>query len=245
MNRLTRKLEGFGPLGDDDRRLLDELTTNVHEVPARTDLIREGDRPEDVHLVLEGFACRYKLTEDGRRHIMAYLVPGDFCDLHVAILGQMDHTIGTLSPARVVHIPRRDIDRLVQRPTLAKALWWATLVDEAVLREWLVNVGARDAAKALAHLFCELLVRLRAVGLADANSYEFPLTQDELADTAGVTAVHINRSLKALRGEGLVTFHGKRVVISDAERLFAYSGFNPNYLHRDRRMRGRSLAPAP
>src|SRR5215204_2561360 len=142
MNRLTLKLEGCCPLDADDKRLLDEITTTVRVVPTRTDLIVEGDRPGKLHLLLDGFACRYKLTEDGKRHIVAYLVPGDFCDFHVAVLREMDHSISTLSECRVVEISRSEIDRLVQRPNIAKALWWATLVDEAVLREWLVNIGA-------------------------------------------------------------------------------------------------------
>lgn len=233
MNRLTRKLEGGGSLTDADRRLLDEVTAEVRDVPARTDLISEDERPDNVHLVLDGFACRYKVTSDGARQIMAYLVPGDFCDLHIAVLGRMDHSVGTLSACRVVSLSNADIDRLLARPALARALWWATLVDEAVLREWLVTCGTREAPQALAHLFAELLMRLRAVGLADGGSYELPLTQEELGDTVGITNVHVNRSLKVLRDEEMVTMHRGHVVITDPKRLFAYSGFNPNYLHRD------------
>jgi CRP-like cAMP-binding protein len=164
---------------------------------------------------------------------MAYLLPGDFCDLHVAILGEMDHSIATLSAARVVDIPRSEIDRLLERPALARALWWATLVDEAVLREWLVNIGARDATKRLAHLFAELSVRLRVIGLANGDSFDLPITQEELGDTMGITTVQVNRSLKKLREEGMLTMAGKHVTITDPERLIEYSGFNPNYLHRE------------
>jgi CRP-like cAMP-binding protein len=231
MNRLALKLQATGELSDEDRRLLDEIVRNVREVPARTDLITEGDRPDNVHLVLDGFACRYKLTESGERHIVAYLVPGDFCDLHVAILGEMDHSIATLSHSRTVEIPQNEVDRMLHRPGLAKALWWSTLVDEAVLREWLVNMGTRDAARSLAHLFSELLVRLRAVGLAEGNSYEFPVTQEELAQTAGLSTVHVNRSLQTLRAEGLLEFECKRATVRDPARLFECCGFNPNYLH--------------
>jgi CRP-like cAMP-binding protein len=240
MNRLARKLEGCCPLDAEDKRVLDEVIARARTVPARTNLIAEGESPENVHLMLDGFACRYKLTQGGKRQIMAYLVPGDFCDLHVAVLREMDHSIGTLSDARVVDIPRRDVDKLLNRPNLAKALWWATLVDEAILREWLVNIGAREAPTAVAHLLAELLARLRAVGLAAENTYELPITQEELGDTIGISTVHVSRSLKALREEGLVTFRNKRVVIADAERLFEYSGFNPNYLHLARAARERA-----
>ena len=127
MNLLTRKLEAFGPLPDADRRLLDEVIQPAQLVGPRKDLIREGDAPSHVNLILEGFACRYKTTPDGSRQIMAYLVPGDFCDLHVFILKSMDHTIATLSRCQVVKIPRAQILELMERPAIARAFWWAAL----------------------------------------------------------------------------------------------------------------------
>ena len=120
---------------------------------------------------------------------------------------------------------------MTERPALARALWWAALVDEATLREWLVNIGARPAEERVAHLLCELLLRLKTIGLASDNSYEPPLTQAELADTTGLTNVHVNRVLQRLRGDGLITLRGKRLVILDVERLNAFSGFTPNDLH--------------
>jgi CRP-like cAMP-binding protein len=231
INRLTRKLEAFGPLPDADRLLLDNVVRPVCAVGPRVDLIREGEAPSDVNLILEGFACRYKMTPDGSRQIMAYLVPGDFCDLHVFILKTMDHTIATLSPCTVVKIPRAQILALMERPAIARAFWWAALVDEATLREWLVNIGVRSAEHRVAHLLCELLLRLDTVGLTNGNSYELPITQAELADTTGLTSVHVNRVLQRLRRDGLITLRGKHLVILDVARLKAFSGFNPNYLH--------------
>ncbi len=230
-NLLTRKLEAFAPLPEADKRLLDEGIRGPQEVGPREDLIREGDAPTDVHLILEGFACRYKLLADGTRQIMAYLVPGDFCDLHVFILKEMDHSIATLSRCTVVKIPRQRILELTDRPAIARALWWAALVDKATLREWLVNIGARPAEQRIAHLLCELLLRLRAVGLANGGQYELPVTQQELGDTMGLTNVHVNRVLQRVRGDGLITFKNKNLVILDVERLEAFSGFTPNYLH--------------
>ena len=230
-NLLTRKLEAFAPLPEADKRLLDAVIREARDVGPREDLIREGDAPSDVRLILAGFACRYKRLAGGRRQIMAYLVPGDFCDLHVFILKAMDHTIATLSPCRVVDIPRPRILEMTERPALGRALWWAALVDEATLREWLVNIGARPAEQRVAHLLCELLLRLRTVGLANGDSYELPITQAELADTVGLTNVHVNRVLQRLRGDGLITLRGKHLVILDVERLNAFSGFTPNYLH--------------
>jgi CRP-like cAMP-binding protein len=233
-NVLTRKLEGLAPLSDEDRRLLDAVVAQSREVKANTDLIREGEAPNDVHLILEGFACRYKITSTGKRQIMAYLVPGDFCDLHVFILKHMDHSVAALSRCRVVAIPRSRVLEMTERPAVARALWWAALVDEATLREWLVNIGRRAAAERIAHLLCELLLRLRVVGLANGDSYAFPITQAELADTVGVSAVHVNRSLQVLRDAGLITLRSGQLVILDARRMQEFSGFNPNYLHLDK-----------
>lgn len=230
-NAFIRKLEQFVTFGPEDRQLLDSVTSHTRLVAARTDLIREGEQPDDVRLILVGFACRYKILEDGTRQIIAYLVPGDFCDLHVFILNEMDHCIGTLSPCVVADIPRELVLRLTERPAIARALWWVTLVDEAVLRERVVDLGRRSAETRVAHLLCELLLRLRVVGLADDNAYELPITQAELADTVGLSGVHVNRVLQALRGQGLITFDGKSVTIPDPVGLTKFSGFNPNYLH--------------
>ena len=231
-NPFVMKLEHGAALTDDDRQVLERAVAKVEQVEADKDLIREGDRPEHVHVVLEGFTVRYKALPDGRRQIMAFLVPGDMCDLHVQILGKMDHSIGTLTPCRVAYIPQRTIDELTKRhPRINRALWWATLVDEGTLREWLVNMGRREADQQMAHLFCELLVRLQTVGLASENGFEFPVTQEELGDTLGVSAVHVNRVLQQLRQEGLITLEGKQLTIHDVERLKAFAEFDPSYLH--------------
>ena len=232
-NLLTRKLELFGPLSSTDHLLLDEVIDHPHQLDAHQDIIREGDIPDNVHLVLNGLACRYKILPDGSRSIFAYLVPGDFCDLHIFILKAMDHNIATLSPCTMVNIPRRRILELAKRPGIAQALWWTTLVDEATLREWLVNIGKRRAGVRIAHLLCEIHQRLKSVGLADGGEFALPLTQSELADTMALSTVHVNRSLQALRGEGLVIFRKGQIVIPDIDRLRAMAEFNPNYLHLD------------
>lgn len=238
-NPLVRKLSHGAELTDEDRARLLHVCSHTRQVGPRQDIIQEGDRPDEVHLVLSGFACRYKLLKDGRRSIMALLVPGDFCDLHVAILGQMDHSIATLSPCTLVDIPRRVIlDLTLNRPRIAHAMLWATLVDEGILREWLVNMGLREADRRMAHLFCELLLRLRAVDLADERSYELPLTQNDLSDLLAMSEVHVNRTLQVLRGDGLITFRKQRLTIPDVERLKRFAEFTPNYLHLDKRVNG-------
>src|SRR5215203_1577592 len=130
-NVLVRKLESFTQLSESEKRLLHDLIQhNVREVGARTDLIQEGDKPEGIHLVFEGFACRYKILPEGTRQIMAYMIPGDFCDLHIFILRAMDHSVATLSRCRVAEIPHAVIMQLAdQHPHIARAFWWATLVD--------------------------------------------------------------------------------------------------------------------
>ena len=248
---LTRKLGGYEELTDDDRRALGELVVKVRQVGARVDLIQEGDAPENVHLVLDGFACRYKVLPNGQRQIMAFLVPGDFCDLNVFILDQMDHSIGTISACSMVDIPRRSIDAITaSHPRITRAFWWCALVDEAVLREWLVNLGSRPASQRIAHLFCELLLRLEAVGRVTQNSYAFPFTQLEIADTMGLSDVHVNRTLQELRGLGLIALKHRTLTILDVEGLKAYCRFTPNYLHLknsrwgDRRKEGAWFAQA-
>lgn len=231
-NPLILKLEHGADLTEADRVTLRGVTARTRSVAAHQDIIKEGDRPDEVRLMMSGFACRYKVLADGRRQIMAYLVPGDFCDLHVAILGEMDHGIATLSPCEVVEIPRATIETLTRdQPRITRALWWASLVDAGTLREWLVNMGQRPAEQRIAHLFCELHARLNAVGLVKSDGFDFPLTQHELGDSMGLSTVHVNRTLQELRGRGLIAFRAKVLNILDVKRLSAFAGFSPNYLH--------------
>lgn len=232
VNPLIRKLERLAPLSDADQHLLEQLSANPRLVPPHTDLVREGDKPDGVLLVLSGLACRHKLRANGSRQINAFLLPGDLCDLDVALLDEMDHTITTLSACKVVRIaPEVIADLLSHHPRVARALRRNQLVDEATLREWLMNLGRRSAVERLAHLFCELMLRLRVVGLAGENGYDLPLTQVDLADTAGITSVHVNRSLRELRQQGLIELGGGRLRILDYARLRALAEFRANYLH--------------
>src|SRR5687768_8849927 len=203
---LIAKLQLGGPLVEGDREALRSICSETRRVAAGSDIISEGANPEHVHLMLDGWAARYKLLPDGARQITAFLIPGDFCDHHVTLLGEMDHGIATLTRARVAFIPRSRIDALTDRPSIAKAFWWATLVDEAVLRSWIVNVGRRDAFEAVGHLICELYVRMKNVGLVEGHCFEVPLTQDEIADALGLTPVHVNRVLQRLRADDLISF---------------------------------------
>lgn len=232
---LVEKLGRFVPLTEAEREALRGLSRNARAGQRGSDLIIEGDKPDSVFLLLEGWAYRYKHLANGSRQIMAYLIPGDLCDIRIFLFEQMDHSIGLLSDAKVVKIPAVEILELMDRfPRIERAMMWATLVDEATLREWLLNVGQRDALQRLAHLFCELSVRLSVVKLVDDNeTFSMPLTQAELADTTGMTTVHVNRSLQRLRKDGLIVLKDGNLTILDFDRLAELSGFNDVYLHTD------------
>lgn len=233
LNILARKLRNFNLLHQEDIDRLDELVHVSYPLASGQDIIRQGDEPHTVHLILDGVACRYKLLPNGGRPIVALLIPGDFCDLHVAILSQMDHNIGALTDCHIVDIPRAQIeDLLTNYPRIARALWWATLVDEAVLREWLVNMGQRRADRMIGHLICELLTRFSAVGLD--HPFSLPLTQEQLGDTLGITAVHTQRVLAEMRDQGLLALENRAIIVPDFDRLRRFSDFNPDYLHLNR-----------
>ncbi|WP_342153278.1 Crp/Fnr family transcriptional regulator [Methylorubrum sp. SB2] len=232
-NPLVRKLASFAPLTDDDRHLLERVTANPMAVPARTDLIREGDAPRGVYLVMDGLACRYKLLPNGNRQVLAYLLPGDFCDIDVALLDAMDHAIGTLAQSGIVLIPTGTVrDLLDHRPGIARGLRLAALVEAATARQWLASVGRRSCEERLAHLLCELLVRLAAAGRATDGGFELPLTQVDLADATGMTTVHVNRSLRSLRKRKLIDGKGRRIEVLDVAGLRKLAAFDPGYLHR-------------
>ena len=233
-NPLLRKLANFTALSDEESQAVINSCKDVRQVAGREDVISQGDRTGGVKLLLEGFACRYKTLEDGRRQIVAYFVPGDLCDLRVFILKRMDHSIGAISPSRVATIAPENVLRLMHNyPTLTTALWWSTLVEEAIAREWIVNVGQRSALERMAHLFCELLYRFRAVGLNQGLSCTLPLTQIELAETLGLSAVHVNRTLQELRRQKLIALDAGRLTIQNLPALEEVSFFNPDYLHLD------------
>ena len=231
-NPLILKLESLAALSKVDRVVLEQISAGPQHVAAGTDLISVGDKPDGVYLIMDGIACRYTTRANGARQIMAFLIPGDYCDLDVALLNRMDHSIGTLSACKIVRIDLATIlDLLRHHPSIAHALRLATLVDEATLREWVVNLGRRAGEERIAHLMCELLLRLRAVGLTEGNSYTLPITQEDLADTTGLTPVHVNRMLRSLRQRGLIALSGRHLKILDVPRLEALAEFRSEYLH--------------
>jgi CRP-like cAMP-binding protein len=182
--------------------------------------------------VLKGFACRYKVLGDGQRQIMSFHMAGDIPDLQSLHLGVMDHSLGTMTAVTAAFIPHTAVHDLNRRlPGVAAALWRDTLIDAAVFREWLTGVGRRSAYTRTAHLVCEVFVRMSSLGLADRDSFQLPLTQVAMADALGLSAVHINRVLQDLRGEGLIASRGRTVVIRDWTGLAKAGDFDAGYLH--------------
>lgn len=231
---LIRKLGTFTELSSEEERALQDAVGSTRSYGAHEDVIREGDMGSGVPVLIAGFACRHKMLPDGRRQIIGYFLPGDMCDARVFILRKMDHTISTLAPTTTCTLAREAILDLTSRyPRITRALWWNTLVEEAIVRQWLVNIGQRTALERLAHLFCEIHVRLQVVGLSTPTGCELPVTQSELADTVALSTVHVNRTLKELRRVGLVSMSSKSLVIHDLPGLRALAMFDPGYLHLD------------
>lgn len=243
LSRLFRKLEHFEPLTIDERAAIEAAAVAVRQFQPRQDLIQEGESPDGIKVILQGMACRYKMLVDGRRQIVSYFVPGDFCDLRAYLLRRMDHSVAALGPMEAAVLPQESINGITATyPRITRALWWSTLVDEAIAREWIVNVGVRTAFERMAHLFCELYVRLKVVGLTTENSFELPLTQIELAETLALSAVHVNRTLMDMRRMQLVSFQGRQLTIHNQEELRRLAGFDPNYLHLDSQLQPRAPA---
>ena len=231
---VATKLDAFAKLSTDDRAALAKISQNVRFIDPRRDLISEGDKPRYVHLVLDGWGARYKSLPDGKRQIVSIFVPGDFCDVNVYILRQVDHSIGAITRLKVALITPEEMNALTEgRPRITQALWWHELVSTAIQREWTLNLGQRTAYERLGHLLVELYVRLRTVGRARDGRCDFPLTQNDLADATGLTAVHVNRTLQELRRDSLIELERKQLHILQLERLMDVSMFNPNYLHLD------------
>jgi CRP-like cAMP-binding protein len=229
---LIRKLESIFVLSDEEWAALENLPMQVQDLRADQDIVREGDRPSRCCLVLEGFACTYKMTGHGKRQIMAFYIPGDIPDLQSLHLKVLDNSLGTLTPCRVGFIQHEVVRDLCRRhPRIGDAFWRDTLIEASIFREWMINIGRRDAYNRIAHLFCEWIVRLRAVGLMQDHTCDLPMTQNELADAVGISTVHVNRVLQELRGNGLIGLKGSTLTVLDWEQLQQVGDFDPTYLH--------------
>ncbi len=229
---LIAKLESTFTLSGDERAALANLPMRVTALRADQDIVREGDIPSRCCLVVEGFACTYNVTVEGRRQIMAFHMAGDLPDLQSLHLRVLDVSLGTITPCRVGFIQHEVMRDFCERhPRLAGAFWRETLIDAAVFREWMMSIGRREAYARIAHLLCEFVVRMRAVGLTEDHTCNLPTTQSELADALGLTPVHVNRVLQELRGAGLISLKGSVLQVLDWEGLKQAGEFDPTYLH--------------
>ena len=229
---LIRKLESIGPLSSAERDALRRLQTSLHHVNARQDVVREGERPNAITLVVQGLLCRYKIVADGKRQIMSFHIPGDLPDLPSLVIPILDHSLCSLVASELALIPRAALlDLLADQPQLAHLFWRDTLVDAAIFREWMVGIGRRSAFTRIAHLFCEMIARMRAVGLSSEHTVELPLTQTDIADALGLSTVHVNRTLQELRGAGLIKYSRGMLVAIDWPGLRSAGDFEQNYLH--------------
>jgi CRP-like cAMP-binding protein len=231
-NPLIRKLSHLIILSDVEKNVLTSACSQIKQLGADEDVVRDRDEPSDCNLLLEGMVFRYKILEDGKRQIMAFHTPGDIFDAQSFILERMDHSIGTLVPCKVAVIPHRTMLEITESyPRIARAIWKDTLVDAAIFREWMTSIGRRTSGARIAHLMCEMFVKLQIVGMAEGNQISWPITQEEIGDSLGLSSVHVNRTLQDLRAASLVTLDRRTLTIHDWEGLKAAGQFDQNYLH--------------
>ena len=232
LNALTAKLTSHSELGSADQAFFETACGPGREVPAGKDLIMEGDTPTAFMVMLEGWACRYKLLPSGSRQILAFLIPGDSGGMQGSMKPRIEHSVATITPARVAFIPRaRMTEMLVERPALSRALTSTQSIDGDTLREWMASLGRRNSVERTAHLMCELYVRSCSIAPCNEWKCPLPLTQTELGDALGLTAVHVNRVLRRLRLGAVMTLAGGVLTIHDFDKLAGIAGFDDHYLH--------------
>ncbi|MET0238713.1 MAG: Crp/Fnr family transcriptional regulator [Sphingobium sp.] len=221
-------------LSADDLAMLESLAGPIRTVAPRTTVVHQGETVSNSTYLLSGFMCRYMDDRKGERQFIAIHLPGDFVDLHGYPLKRLDHDLATITECTLVAMPHDRIDDIMlRRPAMARLLWFSTLIDAAMHREWIFRLGRLDALSRLGHFLCETERRLRAIGLSDGRSFPLPMTQSDLAEACGLTPVHINRMLRELRERGLATVQGGVVTMPDRAELARLSQFDPGYLFFD------------
>ncbi|MDI3558945.1 Crp/Fnr family transcriptional regulator [Bradyrhizobium sp. Arg816] len=230
---LVRRLRTSSGISDDDVKEIEALPIAVRQYPAETPVVRDGERATDCCLIADGFCARSKTIPSGKRQILSIHIPGEIPDLMSLFLHVMDHDLSTLTPCTLGFIKHETLRKLHQRsPSVAELFWRDTLIDSAMFREWIVNVGQRPAPARLAHVMIELRERLRVIERLDGNSFEMPLTQEQIGEALGITAVHANRVIKQLRQEGIAELHRGRVTVLDERKFLELADFDGRYLHQ-------------
>lgn len=230
---LTKRLAALAELSVADVSTIENcVKKGVRWLAPHEEIMAEGEPAGAVHILLDGWAIASKQLADGRRQILGFLLPGDLCGAHADLLDQSDHSVGTLTHARLATLPPNDLDALKSAsPRIAKALRLNELAATSIQRSWLTSLGQRNAYERIGHLLCELNARMRIVGLVEDRECELPVTQQELADAVGLTPVHVNRTLQQLRRDGLIELSDRRLKLCDPARLAAAAAFDPAYLH--------------
>jgi CRP-like cAMP-binding protein len=238
IDRHIAKLRARDELSGAEEAAIRAAVSEYRDIPADTTFIRAGEELDHSTVLLDGLMSRHKDLSDGRRQITELHVAGDFADLHSFTLKRLDHDMRTLTPCRVALVPHRNLKEITEaHPHLTRVYWFATNLDAAIHREWTVSLGQRSASERMAHLFCELHIRLGIVGLAKDDSYKLSLTQAELGECLGISTVHVNRMLMELRGRGWLEFERGRVTITNLPELRSFAQFDPRYLYLERRPR--------
>jgi CRP-like cAMP-binding protein len=234
LSAMIRKFEKHTKLGLADREALLALPYTHRRVTPGTHLVRDGDYPDSCCLLITGFAYRHKITGEGARQIISLHLPGDFIDLQNMFLSVSDHNVQALTHADIAFVPKALLSQLaMSHPLIARAMWIDTLIDASIFREWVVNVGRRDSRARVAHLLCEFALRLESAGLSENHRYTLPMTQEQLADSVGLTPVHVNRVLKALESDGLISRDKRALTIEDWHQLSVAGDFHERYLHHE------------
>jgi CRP-like cAMP-binding protein len=234
LTALTRKLGRLAELERADEEAILNLPFQIEKVHAGRQLVQEGGRPSDCCLLIDGYACRHKLTLSGARQIVSFHIAGDILDLQHLHFAVADHHVQAITPGTVGWLPKSELKALARRrPNISEALWRDTLIDASIFREWVLNVGRREARPRIAHMLCEFAVRCEAAGLGSAESFEWPMTQEHIADATGLTPVHVNRTLKSLSAAGLLENIRGRYRIKDWARLKQAAEFDERYLHAE------------
>jgi CRP-like cAMP-binding protein len=229
---LLEKLAYWFPLDEADRGAVLALPHRVKKLEPQHYLVREREAAKDCCLMLSGFSIRHKIVGGGARQVVSIHMAGDVVDLQNSILGTADHSVQMLTRGEAAFISRDAVRQLaLDHPRVGLAMWKDTLVDASIFREWIANVGRRNALTRIAHLLCEFSLRLEVAGLGKQTGYELPMTQEQLADAVGLTPVHVNRTLKVLENDGLIGRRGRHVTISNWQHLADVGDFDPTYLH--------------
>ena len=229
---LYKRLNSNFKLGATEQNALSALEMSVREFEPGQYILREGDRPRYCFYLTDGYVYRHKIVGDGGRQIVSIHVPGDFVDVQNILLDYADHNIQALTATTLITVPVDDLMKVaMEHGSINRTLWRETLVEASIMREWIANIGRRDARSRTAHMLCEVALRREKAGLGARETFDLPMTQEQLGDALGLTAVHVNRTLKSLENDGLIVRSKRSVTVADWNGLQSVGDFTSNYLH--------------